>query len=154
MSSPPISDTKRTSVWSFSTHAATATTSWIILAPASGPSRPAPEPVKKMRSRGGGGGGGGSGGAPPPRHDLRLVFHASEKLEHLLGLAGVVALVVLPDDLGSARLAFGCSSPIHDHRFDRGRADVHPDELHHLAFWATCSTRLAAWPAQPRWGTR
>jgi hypothetical protein len=51
MSSPPISDTKRTSGWSFSTQAATATTSWIILAPASGPSSPAPDPVKKTRSR-------------------------------------------------------------------------------------------------------
>ena len=85
MSSPPISDTKRTSGWSFSTQAATATTSWIILAPASGPSRPAPEPVKKTRSR--------------PARDLRLLLHAAEELEHLLGLAGVVALVVLPDDL-------------------------------------------------------
>ncbi len=51
MSSPPISDTKRTSGCSRSTHAATATTSWIILVPTRGPSSPAPEPVKKTRSR-------------------------------------------------------------------------------------------------------
>ena len=51
MSSPPISETKRTSGCSFSTHAATATTSWTSLPPASGARNPAPEPVKKMRSR-------------------------------------------------------------------------------------------------------
>ncbi len=51
MSSPPISDTKRTSGCSRSTHAATATTSWIILAADQRASRPAPEPVKKTRSR-------------------------------------------------------------------------------------------------------
>ena len=50
MSSPPISETNRTSGWSFSTQAATATTSCTSLPPTSGAMKPAPEPVKKTRS--------------------------------------------------------------------------------------------------------
>jgi hypothetical protein len=50
MSSPPISDTKRTSGCCCSTQAATATTSWMSLPPTSGAMNPAPEPVKKTRS--------------------------------------------------------------------------------------------------------
>src|SRR6185503_5418584 len=88
------------------------------------------------------------------RHHLGLVLHAPEELEHLLGLARVVALIVLPQDFVSARLAFGGGSPFHRDRFHGGGADVHSDELHHPAFWATCSTRFAAWPAQPMCGTR
>ena len=50
MSSPPISETNRTSGCWRSTQAATATTSWISLAPTRGAMKPAPEPVKKTRS--------------------------------------------------------------------------------------------------------
>ncbi len=50
MSSPPISETKRTSGWRRSTHAATATTSWTYLAPMRAVIEPAPEPVTKTRS--------------------------------------------------------------------------------------------------------
>ena len=50
MSSPPISDTNRTSGWRRSTHAATATTSWTYLPPIRAVMEPAPEPVTKTRS--------------------------------------------------------------------------------------------------------
>src|SRR4029450_4193103 len=91
-------------------------------------------------------------------HELRLVLHASQELQHLLGLARVMALVVLPQDptrppsLRSgpisvfARLAF-------DEEGLHGRgADVHADVLHAAALRvpalaATWSTRLAAVPA-------
>ncbi len=42
-----------------------------------------------------------------------------QELEALLGLLGLVALVVLPQDLVGRR--------VDDHRLDRGRADVEPD---------------------------
>src|SRR5207245_4359233 len=69
-------------------------------------------------------------------------LHRCEELEHLLGLAGVVPLVVLPADL----------AVLHHHRLDGGRADVDADEFHDFAtrrpsFFATCRTRLAAVPA-------
>jgi hypothetical protein len=51
MSSPPISETKCTSGCIFSTEAATATTSWITLAADQRRQEPAPDPVKKIRSR-------------------------------------------------------------------------------------------------------
>ena len=103
--------------------------------------------------------------------DLRVLLHAAEELEDLLRLAGIVALVVLPDYLSwppslrsgsisiSARLAFGCVSPNFDHqRLDGGGADVHADVLHAAAsrepvFFATWRIMLAAVPAQPMWGT-
>jgi len=44
MSSPPISETKRTSGCNASTAAATATTSWTSRSPTSGAMKPAPEP--------------------------------------------------------------------------------------------------------------
>ena len=89
MSSPPISDTNRTSGCCRSTQAATATTSWMSLPPTSGAMKPAPEPVKKTRS------------VPtvrPASVSIRL-----EELDDLLGLAGVVPLIVLPGDLAVVR---------------------------------------------------
>src|SRR2546428_2244713 len=52
--------------------------------------------------------------------ESRLRFHPAEELDDLLGLAGVVALVVLPAGLA-----------IRDHhRLDGGGADVDADEFH------------------------
>ena len=83
MSSPPISETKDTSGWSRSTDAATATTSWTSLPPTRGAMNPAPEPVKKTRSR--------------PAAKAALGLHPGQEVEDGLRLAGVVPLVVLPE---------------------------------------------------------
>ena len=106
MSSPPISDTNRTSGWRRSTHAATATTSWTYLPPIRAVMEPAPEPVTKTRST--------------PGREAGLGLHALEELEHLLGLAGVVPLVVAPDD----------AVAVDQRRLDGGRADVEARDLH------------------------
>jgi hypothetical protein len=55
-----------------------------------------------------------------PGDDTALALHPLEELEHLLGLAGIVPLVVLPGD----------AAVLHDHRLHGGGADVHPDQLH------------------------
>jgi hypothetical protein len=78
-----------------------------------------------------------------------LGLHPLKELHHLLGLAGVVALIVLPADLA-----------IFNHcRLDGGGPDVNADELHDFAaawrpiFFATWRTSLAAVPAAcPSWG--
>ena len=72
MSSPPISETKLTSGWSFSTAAATATTSWMNLPPTSGAIKPLPDPVKKMTIA--------------ARLEAALRLHAVQELENLFRL--------------------------------------------------------------------
>ena len=83
------------------------------------------------------------------RHHARLGLHALEELVHLLGLARVVALVVLPRRL----------TVLHDDGLHRGGADVHADYFHGAgyprpSFLATCRTMLAAMPTASPCGTR
>src|SRR5262249_55614123 len=79
--------------------------------------------------------------------EIGLGLHAAEELQHLLGLARVVALVVLPE-----RLAV-----LDEDGLDGRGADVDARRLHPTrpSFAATSSTRLAAVPVTtPRRGTR
>jgi hypothetical protein len=71
---------------------------------------PPPDPVTKMRVFSG---------------DAGLCLHAPQKLQHLLRLTRLVALIVLPDRL--------VGRGIHDDRFHRGRAHIQANEkcLHH-----------------------
>ena len=55
--------------------------------------------------------------------DLRFLLHTAEELEDLLRLAGIVALVVLPEDL----------PVLHHQGLDGGGADVHADVLRHVS---------------------
>ena len=66
-----------------------------------------PEPVMNMRER--------AASKPSISVSKRL-----QKFEHLLGLLGVVALVVLPENL--------VGSGVNHHGFHGGGADVHADE--------------------------
>ena len=66
-----------------------------------------PDPVMNMRERWRG-----------EAFDFRL--EALQKFEDLLRLLGVVALIVLPENL--------VGSGVDHHGFHRGRADVHADE--------------------------
>src|SRR5207249_3616431 len=70
--------------------------------------------------------------------EARLRLHPAEELQHLLGLTGVVALVVLPE-----RLAV-----LDEHGLDGGGADVDAGELHEARpiLRATSITRLAPVP--------
>src|SRR5262249_16502739 len=74
-----------------------------------------------------------------------LGFHATEKLDDLLGLASVVALIVLPADL----------AVLDHHRLDGGGPHVDPDDLHRPSFLPTCRRmRAAVAAARPSCGTR
>src|SRR4030095_8622089 len=154
MSSPPISETNRTSGCWRSTQAATATTSWISLAPTSRAMKPAPAPGTKTRAapnaaprlyrgrpdrgREYARPGAGEEDAVRAGRQAGLGFHAREELLDLLGLAGIVPMVALP-----AHLAV-----LHHHRLDGGGADIDADQLHDFPIrLATCRTSFAAVPA-------
>ena len=102
MSSPPISLTKRTAGCSRSTAAATATTSWKVLA--------ADQRRRSARA--------GAGEEDRSRPGVSPWSRSSplEQLEDLFGLAGLVALVRLRD---------GHLSPVVEHVFAGRAADVH-----------------------------
>ena len=107
-SCPPSSITEYTSGWSFSTASETAVTSCTNFAPIMfGQIPPPPEPVMKMRQL--------------SAVDADLGFHALQEFEGLLRLLGLVALVVLPEDLVSR-----CVD--HD-RLHRRRADIEADQV-------------------------
>jgi hypothetical protein len=53
------------------------------------------------------------------RHVGKAGFDQAEKLQHLLGLLGVVPLVVLPENF--------IGDDVHHHGLDGGGTDIHPD---------------------------
>jgi hypothetical protein len=75
--------------------------------------------------------------------EAALVLDPAEKLEHHLGLLGLMALVVLPPH----------GAVLRDGRLDGGRANVESDGQHHRSPEARCSAKLAAVPATPQRGT-
>ena len=108
---PPSSITDPAAGWTFSTARHTAFTSCTNFAPMRGDMFMPPLPVMKARTpslaRGRG-------------EAVDLVIDALQELEDLLGLPGLVALVVLPQDT---------VGPAVDHdRLDGGRADIETDE--------------------------
>ena len=117
---PPSSITEPHSGYSFSTASETAFTSCTNFAPRYFAMPLPPEPVMNMRER--------DAAKPSISVSKRL-----QKFEHLLGLLGIVALVILPENL--------VGGGVDHHGFHRGRADVHADEE---VFHVVISDRLTA----------
>jgi len=91
------------------------------------------------------GAGAGDQDAIDPGREAAFGLDALQKLQHLFGLFGVVALVVLPQH-GAAAVV--------EQRFDGGGAHVEAEPLHARTpgkplRWAMCSAKLAAVPATP-----
>ena len=106
ISSPPISLTKRTAGCSRSTLAATATTSWMTLAPTAGSDQPGSRAGKED--------------AIALRSEVMLRFEPRQKLQDFFRLLGIVPLVGLGNHFAGRR---------GENVFDRGASHVHAADL-------------------------